>query len=82
MYPNWLAQHRAQVFCENIAIHADVATAINKMNKINQPNHYWLENKSGYRFIFRGLFVDFAYCEVTLSEDGKILTKRTEMVYD
>jgi hypothetical protein len=82
MYPNWIAQREANAFCAEIAIHSDVVTAINKMNEIRQPHHYWIEKKTAYRFVFRGWLVDFAYCEVALNNDGKVVKKRTGMVYE
>ena len=82
MYPNWIAQRRANAFCESIAIGSDIAAPVQKMEVLLQPHHYWLDDKKGYRFVFRGLVVDFAYCEVALNQHGKVIAKHSAMVYD
>lgn len=82
MYPNWVAQRRANAFCESIPTGSDIASSIQKMENLMQPHHYWLDNKKGYRFVFRGLVVDFVYCEVALDQHGKVIAKHSAVVYD
>lgn len=82
MYPNWLAERKARTFCEEVAIGLNINDAIKKMNQMEQPYHYWWEDRSGYSFIFRGLFVEYAYCNVELDKDGNVLKKEAKMVYN
>jgi hypothetical protein len=75
---NWLAERRARRFCSMIPIGSDIAAATATATK---RRILW-GSYGGYTFYFPGVIFDKAVCEVSVSKEGKVLSRNAEMEYD
>jgi hypothetical protein len=79
IWTEWRAEHRAREFCAAIPVGADIAPFVAKAEKENK----WSSSKEswGYSFLFPAGF-DAAYCNVRTDANGKVIERKTEMMYD
>jgi hypothetical protein len=75
-WADWRAERQAKAFCNAIPIGSDVAPAVARAGQYSASKHPW-----GYSFVFQANF-DSAYCDVRTDAGGKVLEKRTQMLYD
>lgn len=88
-YINWSALRDAQALCDSMPLGSDIVPTIRKFEKdigfVKQPGgketvrHYGYPDSGlytdGHRFMFFGMWMDKAYCDVSLTQDGKAKAK-------
>ncbi|NHZ44669.1 hypothetical protein [Massilia aquatica] len=95
-YANASAEKEAWNFCERMPLGSDIHSEIEKFEKDIgyhkvpggrvSASHYgfpeagFANNK--HTFIFKGFMLDKAYCDVSLTDDGKIIGKNSFIQYD
>jgi len=77
-YANRSAESRAHEFCDAISIGSDISAST---ARANDGKILW-GSKDGYTFYFSGFMFDKAVCEVSVSKEGKVISKKAEMEYD
>ena len=77
-YANRSAERRSREFCDGISIGSDIYTAT---VRANSRKILW-GRAGGYTFYFPGFIFDKAVCEVTVNQDGKVVSKSAEMEND
>jgi|GEM_PF-3427029 len=94
-YLNWAAAKDAQAFCGEIEIGSDITLSIANFQKeigfvkieggkssirhFGFPNLPELAPKDGHTFKFPGFLMVDAYCEVSLDQNGKVISKRSSV---
>jgi hypothetical protein len=95
-YANWSAERDAEALCDSIPLGSDIVPTIRKFEKdigfIKQPGgketvrHYGYPDSGpytdGHRFMFFGMWMDKAYCGVSLTQDGKVKAKNVYLHED
>jgi hypothetical protein len=95
-YLNWVAESKAKAFCNAIETGSDISVIIDKFDKDTgyekKPGgkvsafHYGYPEDGaladGHTFIFPGIFFDKAYCDVSLTKNGKVASKKSYFMYD
>jgi hypothetical protein len=95
-YINWSAEREAQALCDSMPIGSDIIPTISKFEKdigfVKQPGeketicHYGYPDSGpytdGHRFMFFGMWMDKAYCDVSLTQDGKVKAKNVYLQED
>src|SRR5579871_3479414 len=95
-YINWSAEHDAQALCDSMPIGSDIVPTIRKFEKDigfgKQPGakesirHYGYPDSGpytdGHRFMFFGMWMDKAYCDVSLTQDGRVKAKNAYLLED
>ena len=96
LYSNWSAEKDAQSFCHGVPLGSDITVEIMKFEtKIGDKlepggkvsvRHYGFPEegfpKGHHSFLFKGFMFEKAYCDVSLDENGKVVSKRSYMQYD
>ena len=72
------AEMKAHAFCDAIAIGSDISTAVSRA----KAEDIFLGTAGGYTFYFPATSFDKAVCEVTVTRDGKVISKDAVMEYD
>jgi hypothetical protein len=78
LYVNWSAERRAREFCSMIPIGSDISAAA---ARATEKKILW-GSESGYTFYFSGFIFDKAVCQVSVSKEGKVISRIAEMEYD
>ena len=84
-YANWSAEREAQVFCDAIEPGSDISLAITKFEKkVGKKDalHYRSAEDNVHTFLFPGFMFDKADCSVSVTPDGKTISKYSQMLYD
>lgn len=95
-YANESAEKDAWYFCERMSLGSDIAAGIEKFEKATgykkapggkvSALHYGFPQegfaKNKHTFIFKGFMLDKAYCDVSLTADGKITGRNSYFQYD
>jgi hypothetical protein len=95
-YANAAAEMNARVFCDGIPVGSSITSEIAKFEKDigyrQEPGgkvsvrHYGFPQEGfstdSHTFLFYGFMSDRAYCDVSLSADGKITARNSFMQYD
>jgi hypothetical protein len=78
-YSNWYAERSARTFCGAILIGSEIsaATSTAKGRRI-----FFGESSGQYTFYFPGVIFDKAVCEVSVSKEGKVISRKAEMEWD
>jgi hypothetical protein len=88
-YINWSAERDAQALCDSIPLGSEIVPTIRKFEKdigfVAQPGgketvrHYGYPDSgnhtNGHRFMFFGIWMDKAYCDISLTQDGRVKAK-------
>ncbi len=69
------AEAKARAFCEAIAIGSEISAAI---AKANAAGVIW-KGVDGYAFYFPATPLDKAVCEVSVSNDGRVVSKKSQI---
>jgi hypothetical protein len=77
-YANWSAERSAREFCSMIPIGSDIAAAT---VRATEKNILW-GSDNGYTFYFSGFIFDKAVCQVSVSKEGKVISRIAETEYD
>ncbi|WP_157778543.1 hypothetical protein [Massilia violaceinigra] len=95
-YSNWSAERSARVYCDGIQLGSDISVEIEKFEKNigfeKEPGgkvsvrHYGFPQErfpmGQHTFLFNGFMFEKAYCDVSLSPDGKVTAKNSFIHYD
>ncbi|MDQ1834515.1 hypothetical protein [Massilia scottii] len=95
-YSNWSAERSARVYCDGIQLGSDISVQIEKFEKNIgykkesggkvSVRHYGFPQErfpmGQHTFLFYGFMFDKAYCDVSLSPDGKVTAKNSFIHYD
>lgn len=90
-YLAWSAERKAQAFCDSIAPGSDISLAIARVDdesgykKVDGGKvsalHYGFPEEGfadySHTFLFPAFGFDKAYCDVTLTKDGKVVSKNS-----
>lgn len=88
-YSIWSAERDANVFCDKIALGADIVPIIRQFEKQTgferkpgdkvSARHYGFPDEGfdndGHTFLFPALMFSNAYCQIALTENGKVKSK-------
>ena len=87
-YANWHAERATREFCDETPIGSDISAAATRAEKKHllwaggRHNAGVGETVSPYTFYFFGFVMDKAVCEVSISREGKVRSKHSEMELD
>ena len=86
---NPIAEWRAQAFCDNIPIGADLAPIVTAFEREHLGSnghestwHYELSEPQGHRFMFPGAWMDRSNCDVITNSRGRVESKNAYILYD
>lgn len=93
-YVNWSAERNARALCDSIGIGSDIRSTISKFEQdtgfVKQPGGKESVRHSGYpdtgpyteghRFMFFGVWMDKAYCDISLTSDGRVRSKNAYLL--
>jgi hypothetical protein len=78
-YINWRAERSARAFCGAILIGSEIGTAT---STAKDAKIFFGESGGQYTFYFPGVIFDKAVCEVSVSKEGKVISRKAEMEWD
>ena len=84
-----IAEWRAQAFCDDIPVGADLASIVTAFDRENPGSngnesvrHHAVPRWPGHTFIFPGAWMDRAYCDVVADPQGHVVSKNAYILYD